>query len=111
MCATAVLFSCLRKKFTDRIDQILENTDASNALSSMDLAMVDSALCQENFYLARKYLREAREKVLYYYCNTKSFSHRCNGYVVHIDCLMLKSCNASLTLVYIQGDYKRNDGL
>jgi hypothetical protein len=40
---------------------MLENTGASNALSSKELAMVDSALYQENFYIARKYLREARE--------------------------------------------------
>ncbi|PNF15874.1 hypothetical protein B7P43_G07978, partial [Cryptotermes secundus] len=51
-----------RKKFTNRIDQMLENTGASNALSRTELAMVDSALYQENFYIARKYLREAREK-------------------------------------------------
>jgi hypothetical protein len=63
MCATELLFSCIRKKFTNRIDQMLENTGVSNALSSMELAMVDSALYQENFYLARKYLCEAREKV------------------------------------------------
>jgi hypothetical protein len=81
MCATAVLFSCIRKKFANRIDQLLENTSASNALSNMELAMVDSALCQENFYIARKYLREAREKV-HDYCNTESC-------VVHIDCLIL----------------------
>jgi hypothetical protein len=90
MCATAILFSCFRKKFANRINQILENTDASNALINMNLAMVDSALCQENFYLAKKYWREAKEKVLYYYCNTKSFSHSCDGYVVHIEYLMLR---------------------
>jgi DNA primase large subunit len=88
MCATAILFSCIRKKFTNRIDQMLKNTGASNALCSTELAMVDSALYQENFYLARKYLREAREKV-YDYCNTKPFLHSCDGYIVHIACLIL----------------------
>ncbi|XP_021932903.1 DNA-dependent protein kinase catalytic subunit-like isoform X3 [Zootermopsis nevadensis] len=52
-----------RKKFTGQIDQILENGDASNALNSMNLAMVDSALYQENFNVANKYLLQSKEKV------------------------------------------------
>lgn len=55
---------CIRKKFTGQIDQILENGDASNALNSMNLAMVDSALYQENFNVANKYLLQSKEKVL-----------------------------------------------
>jgi hypothetical protein len=54
---------CIRKKFTSQIDQILENADASNALSNMNLAMVDSALCQENVNIANKYLLQSKEKV------------------------------------------------
>jgi hypothetical protein len=60
---------CIRKKFTSQIDQILENLDASNVLNNMNLAMVDSALCQENFNIAKKYLLQSEEKVLHDYCS------------------------------------------
>jgi hypothetical protein len=65
-----MLFSCIRKKFTSKIDQTLENTDASNSLSHLELAMVDVAICQENYDVATRYLRQIKNKVLCDYCNT-----------------------------------------
>jgi hypothetical protein len=71
-----LLIFYIRKKFTSHIDQILENADASDALSNMQLAMVDSGLCQENFNVANKYLLQSKEKVLHDYFNTNFFFHR-----------------------------------
>jgi len=63
-------FLCIRKKFTSKIDQTLKNTDASNSLSHLALAMVDVAICQENYDVAARYLRQTKNKVLCDYCNT-----------------------------------------
>ncbi|XP_069690626.1 DNA-dependent protein kinase catalytic subunit-like isoform X3 [Periplaneta americana] len=55
-----------RKKFSSQVQQILENSDIANVISHTELAMVDSALCQENFSVARKYLRRTKEKLVKY---------------------------------------------
>jgi hypothetical protein len=71
----AVLFAFIRKKFTSKIDRTLKSTDGSNALSHLELAVVDVALSQGNYDVAARYLCQTKNKVLCDYCNTRSFSH------------------------------------
>jgi len=88
LCTTAILFSCIRKKFASKIDQTLKNTNASNSLSHLELAMVDVAICQENYDVAARYLNRTKNKVLCDYCNTtyslQVYYYKDTVHIVHL---------------------------
>ena len=71
-----------RKKFVQKID----DDEAERSVTCTQLAMVDSALCQNNFSVASKYLEQSKKQLLIYEIEfiTQSFRHHNRKHMISI---------------------------